>query len=292
MDCPNCGLTNPPSAQRCDCGYDFDRKRLPDSAGDKRASASHPSSKQTISPELAESATSENLTSLPPAEVIKAVVYDVAVSASILSLAIWGVINVGGWFLLGQDSKNLLMRLPDPNAHIFLLAYGAAIIGAIMLCLAALGAIIRPGFIILLDGLSLWLVGLWNVGHDFYAIIVLQAYGHYIKDYSIFFIMLGLWQFAWGSLQFRRFVRLGWRPKGTDPNTTDKAKQVLRQLVHAPTDPNRGRIECSISRRIMGIPLTHHYVALLLPDSVVFLEKALKDCFTASRVDIQWWEIK
>ena len=23
MHCPNCGLINPPTAQRCDCGYDF-----------------------------------------------------------------------------------------------------------------------------------------------------------------------------------------------------------------------------------------------------------------------------
>jgi|GEM_PF-3117835 len=23
QDCPRCGLVNPPSAQRCDCGYDF-----------------------------------------------------------------------------------------------------------------------------------------------------------------------------------------------------------------------------------------------------------------------------
>ena len=27
-DCPGCGLVNPPSAQRCDCGYDFDRQRM------------------------------------------------------------------------------------------------------------------------------------------------------------------------------------------------------------------------------------------------------------------------
>jgi hypothetical protein len=24
-DCPKCGLTNPPRAQRCDCGWDFDK---------------------------------------------------------------------------------------------------------------------------------------------------------------------------------------------------------------------------------------------------------------------------
>ena len=23
MECPNCGLFNPPTAQRCDCGFDF-----------------------------------------------------------------------------------------------------------------------------------------------------------------------------------------------------------------------------------------------------------------------------
>ena len=28
MNCPNCRLVNPPSAQRCDCGYDFATKSL------------------------------------------------------------------------------------------------------------------------------------------------------------------------------------------------------------------------------------------------------------------------
>ena len=28
MDCPHCGLVNPVSACRCDCGYDFDSQRL------------------------------------------------------------------------------------------------------------------------------------------------------------------------------------------------------------------------------------------------------------------------
>lgn len=27
-DCPRCGLVNPPSAQRCDCGYDFGARRV------------------------------------------------------------------------------------------------------------------------------------------------------------------------------------------------------------------------------------------------------------------------
>ena len=28
MDCPRCGLINPPEAQRCDCGYDFASRQM------------------------------------------------------------------------------------------------------------------------------------------------------------------------------------------------------------------------------------------------------------------------
>src|SRR5262249_39850531 len=28
MNCPNCGLENPPSATRCDCGFDFNSRRM------------------------------------------------------------------------------------------------------------------------------------------------------------------------------------------------------------------------------------------------------------------------
>jgi hypothetical protein len=31
IDCPKCGLTNPWSAERCDCGYDFARHQLRES---------------------------------------------------------------------------------------------------------------------------------------------------------------------------------------------------------------------------------------------------------------------
>src|SRR5262245_44378455 len=33
MDCPTCGLTNPPEALKCDCGYDFQAKQPSDLPG-------------------------------------------------------------------------------------------------------------------------------------------------------------------------------------------------------------------------------------------------------------------
>ena len=31
MDCPKCKLSNPPIAQRCDCGYDFETGEMKES---------------------------------------------------------------------------------------------------------------------------------------------------------------------------------------------------------------------------------------------------------------------
>ena len=36
MECPNCGLFNPPAAQRCDCGFDFPSQTVKDSFVSKR----------------------------------------------------------------------------------------------------------------------------------------------------------------------------------------------------------------------------------------------------------------
>jgi hypothetical protein len=37
MDCPKCRLTNPPTAQRCDCGYDFESRTMQESYANPRA---------------------------------------------------------------------------------------------------------------------------------------------------------------------------------------------------------------------------------------------------------------
>ena len=36
MECPNCGLFNPPTAQRCDCGFDFPSQKVKGSFVSKR----------------------------------------------------------------------------------------------------------------------------------------------------------------------------------------------------------------------------------------------------------------
>jgi hypothetical protein len=41
MDCPKCGLANLPSAQRCDCGYDFGSRRVERSFANPDDSTNH-----------------------------------------------------------------------------------------------------------------------------------------------------------------------------------------------------------------------------------------------------------
>ena len=42
MECPHCGLLNPPSAQRCDCGYDFLSQSLQASYLEERRGVDRP----------------------------------------------------------------------------------------------------------------------------------------------------------------------------------------------------------------------------------------------------------
>jgi hypothetical protein len=51
MDCPICGLTNPKSALRCDCGYDFASRSIKTSYLDRRSTAPEPTS-PTLDPAL------------------------------------------------------------------------------------------------------------------------------------------------------------------------------------------------------------------------------------------------
>ena len=177
---------------------------------------------------------------------IKAIAKDGAVKGAIGSLLAWGGINLGAWFLLGTENRNFLSSLPNPSDEINILIYGVAVIGAAMLLFAALGALTRASFTIVLDGLSLIGVGGWNIAYDFFANEVLRPYGYKIETPGTMWIILGVCQLVWGFRQFGHFKKIAsWSDSKCDPIEFGQTKQSLSSLSKEAEDLEQGRIKAS-----------------------------------------------
>jgi len=219
---------------------------------------------------------------------IRAVARDGAVRGAIGSLAVWGAINVGTWFLLGGENRKFLSGLPNPSDGIYVLLYGGLILGAAMLAFAAFGLVTRFSGTIFLDGLSLIGVGLWNVTSDFIAISTLRPYGYTIEKPSTLWIMLGVCQLVWGARQFSAFARMaGWSiPYITRSDLADFRK-TLQGFVQLAEDPQQGLVKAFITvKGPLGLDImsrTTQYSGILSSNTVIMVSSSLDDCFLITR---------
>ena len=85
---------------------------------------------------------------------------------------------------MGAESREFLGELSDPSGGIYFLLYGGLVLGIAMLSFAALGVLTRFSGTILLDGVSLIAVGLWNLTTDFIAMWALRPYGYTVEQPS------------------------------------------------------------------------------------------------------------
>ena len=221
---------------------------------------------------------------------IRAVVRDIATQGASGWLAVWGAINVGAWFLLGGESRELLRGLSSPSDAMYLLLYGGLILGAIMLAFAAVGLVTRFWGVIFLDGLSLIVVGLWNVTSDFIAVSVLQSYGYTIATPGPMWIVLGICQIVWGVRQLSTFTRMADRsvPRLTRGELGD-LKKTLREFVELGDDPQRGLITASVTTKgLLGLDImsrTTECKGILSSDTAIMVSRGLDDCFTIAKQD-------
>jgi hypothetical protein len=219
---------------------------------------------------------------------VRAVARDGAVQGAVGSLAAWGAINAGAWFFLNGDSRQLLTQLNNPGGDIYFLVYGGLIIGCVMLAFAIFGLLTRLSLAIMLNGLSLLGVGVWNLAHDSFANSALQPYGYSIKDPSTTWILLGIAQIIWGARELGAFARVsGWSCADLNRQDRQELKQKLRAFVAIPASAESGVVKASIT---IGGPLgfaplsrTVQYTGRLLDQSVVFLSAGLDDCFRVER---------
>jgi hypothetical protein len=232
---------------------------------------------------LTQEALTESHNLLPNAQVIRSIVYDTAINRATIVLLFWGLLNLGIWAVWGTKDVKFLLGLRNPGQDIYMLAYGGVFIGGIMLLFAIIGAISKHIIVGYLSGLSLIFVGLWNISHDFFTNEVLRPYGYHVKEFSIFWIMLGVAQLIWGFREMGTFSRLGAKPETIDDVEKNLAKAELKNIIKAPREPLGGKLAFTIQRRALFLPQVDHYVMLLLPDRALCLHKGLHDYFEVDR---------
>lgn len=219
---------------------------------------------------------------------IQAVAQDGAALAAAKSLAAWGVINVGAWFLLGAENRGFLSRLANPTVSIYLLLYGGLVLGVAMLAFSALGYRTRLPATISVDGLALIGVGIWNIVHDFVAIGALRPYGYTIEKPATVWVVLGLCQLVWGSRQLSRSRRiLAWRAPQLTTAEVQQLRGHLQAFVVMAEDPETGIVAASTTEEqpFTGglVKRTTRYTGRLLEDCALMVASKLDDCFMIDR---------
>lgn len=140
-----------------------------------------------------------NLQELPEDRLLRSILLDKATTGAIRSLLIWGMINLGVWYMFYEDTMSTLSKIKTPPGTFDTFIYGGAVIGICMLVFGMLGAVTRSSIVGWLDGISLLVVGVWNICHDFGLADAVRPYGYTMKQPSTIWIMLGIGQLVWGG---------------------------------------------------------------------------------------------
>jgi hypothetical protein len=231
-----------------------------------------------------------NLSLFPWVDSIRAAMRSSAVdvNGAITSLLVWGAINLGAWVIFGGADRDFLLRLSRTNMGILLLAYAGAIIGVVMLIFAVFGYLTKSRVVVLLDGISLIGVGVWNIIFDFLAMFILGPYGYKVNRdfFSFMWMYLGIFQLIWGGRQIRRFWVFG---LGISEVERKRTRNFLEGFVKEPVSPEVGRLELSFvdTGKLAGEKL---YSVQLFADRAFCIGKGLTDFFVIEKATVLQWD--
>ena len=224
---------------------------------------------------------------------IQAVVQDVNIHSAIISLAIWGGINIVAWFFLGAKNREFLNGLTaNPTLEIYILIYGPLILGAVIFVFAVFGLTTRSLTTILLNGYSLMVVGILNIIYDFVAIDALRPYGYTYEGPSIIWIILGLCQMVWGYRQISLFGQTErWSPAHLTNSELHKLKGILQQFVSTEENTEEGILKAKLlTKSPIGmepfntlLSTSTQYTGILLDDFVLIISTKLDGCLAIER---------
>ncbi len=133
---------------------------------------------------------------------------DEALKRNITILLFWGGVNVLLWYInIGSG----LDRDIEITLLLWIGLYGALVIGELMILLGFLSMLSFRPHVLLFGGLSLFLVGIWNLISKFVLIQALTQDNSYIiffKEESLFWYVLGVMQIIWGISQIINYSKV------------------------------------------------------------------------------------
>ena len=234
---------------------------------------------------------SQNLRELPKNDVIRAIMLDMAIPVSILSLIGWGIINLAMWLLGHQTTIEQLARIPAPSGTFDIYIYGGCVAGVTMLMFGIIGQLTKSPLVGYLDGIALVGVGIWNICCDIGFANNLENYGYHILGwqganlggYTVWRVV-GIIQFFWGISQIYRYWRFGFLPKGLNKTVKIDSLKKLQEIIQGPASHDAGRFKINIRTDLFAPGITGGiYTVWLLPDKAFCLHDQLRDYFECDR---------
>lgn len=149
--------------------------------------------------------------------------------SSAISLAIWGFINIGSWFLFGRGNVHIIAEASNPSTALYGVVYAGLLLGCFMLLLVLIGLFSRKGLGIFLDGVGMLTVGVWNIMNIFIVPGIIKPYGYEVTDGTAganIWIMLGIAQVFWAFRAWKTYFSCREWPSGI---SSEEAKAVLTQ---------------------------------------------------------------
>lgn len=206
---------------------------------------------------------------------------------AIVFLAAWGAINFLAWLQMDAEGREFLASQPDPSLGIYYMMYAGAVIGGVMLIAATVGLLTRKPSAVLMCGVALILVGVFNLTHDLIASVALGPYGLTIEEPGMLWIIMGIAQIAWGVCELRLFARISsWAVGGVDPLRYNEIKAQLDLITQQDADPAAGVIKTTtMGEGGLFVRRKVQYTGLLGPASALFVLPGVKHCLVVGKDD-------
>ena len=143
-----------------------------------------------------------------------------------VSSLLWGAINITYWYINYLDIKDLIMaRFSEIKPLLWFALYGILPISVLMIFIGFMGLLFRKPIAVLLNGLFLLFIGLWNLTSEF---LIIPAFAQYnikitldqvLNEGNKLWYIIGVFQLYWGFREIKDYIKLS--PDSNNQDTVE-----------------------------------------------------------------------